>query len=299
MRVIEYQNLKWIDILKPTDEDIKFLEDNFNFHHLILEEIKTPTYHPLLGSYESYLFWILHFPDMDNNKQIRTIEIDFLITQNAFITVRYEDFDDFDDVFDKVQKNPERRLDKTTGHVFHFLIKKLLSATFPELDHIKEDIDKCEYRIFQNFDEKFIEQIAPIKLLVLDFIRALKPQKSIWDNALEIVLNFWGPGLKPYFVDLIADYSRILHFVETHKEVVDSLHLTSSSILDNKRNYTIKILTIFTAIILPLSLITSIYGMNLAHLPFANHPLAFWVFLAGLIITTLLMLILFRKRQWI
>ena len=131
MRVIEYQNLKWIDILKPTDEDIKFLQDNYNFHHLILEEIKTPTYHPLLGSYESYLFWILHFPDMDALKQIRTIEIDFLITQNAIITVRYEDFDDFEEVFAKIQKNPEKRLDKTTGHAFHFLIKKLFSATFP------------------------------------------------------------------------------------------------------------------------------------------------------------------------
>ena len=132
----------------------------------------------------------------------------------------------------------------------------------------------------------------------MDFIRALKPQKSVWDNSLEVVLNFWGSRLKPYFVDLLADYNRILHFVETHKEVVDSLHLTSSSILDNKRNHTIKILTIFTAIILPLSLITSIYGMNLAHLPFANHPLAFWVFMVGLTIATVLMLIFFRKRKW-
>ncbi len=299
MRVIGHQNLKWVDVLKPRDEDIKFLEENFEFHHLILEEIKTPTCHPLVESYRDYLFLILHFPDMDANERIQAIEIDFLITKNTFITIRYEDFDDFEKIFAEVQKNPDHRLDKTSGHLLHFLIKRLFSETFPELDRIKEEIDRCEDKIFQTFDEQIIEQIASIKRQVLDFTRALKPQKSVWEDMPEVVLSFWGERLKPYFSDLIADYNRTLHFVETHREVIDSLHLTSSSLLDSKRNYVIKILTIFTAIILPLSLVASIYGMNLLYLPLANHPLTFWLFLGGMFLATILILLFFRKRKWI
>lgn len=299
MRVIEHQNLKWVDILKPRSEDTKFLEENFEFHHLILGEIKTPTCHPLVESYQNYLFLILHFPDMDANERIQSIEIDFLITKNTFITIRYEDFDDFEKIFAEVQKNPNRHLDKTSGHLLYFLIKRLFSETFPELDRIKEEIDRCEDKIFQTFDEQIIEQIASIKRQVLDFIRALKPQKSVWENMPEVVLSFWGERLKPYFSDLIADYNRTLHFVETHREVIDSLHLTSSSLLDNKRNYVIKILTIFTAIILPLSLVASIYGMNLLYLPLASHPFAFWLFLGGMFLATILILLFFRKRKWI
>src|SRR3989338_7258409 len=97
MRTIERQNLKWIDILRPTDEDVKFLE-SLEFHPLIVHEIKTPTYHPLLEYYQTYLFWILHFPSWDPKKeQIQGVEIDFLVTKEALITIRYDDFRDFDE----------------------------------------------------------------------------------------------------------------------------------------------------------------------------------------------------------
>lgn len=300
MRTIEYRNLKWIDILNPKSEDVKFLENNFGFHPLILEEIKTPTYHPLLESYKTYLFLILHFPSFNTpNQQIQTIEIDFLITRDALITIRYQKFDDFEAIFKEIQKNPKSFLNKTTGHFFYYLIKQFFNGTFPELDQIEEEINQREDQIFRKFNETIIEQITSIKRRILDFIRAVKPQKYIWDSAPEIFVAFWGEPLKPYIHNLIADYNRILHFVETQREVIDSLHLSSNSLLDNRRNYVIKILTIFTAIILPLSLVASIYGMNLVNLPFAKHPMAFWIFLGGMIIVTILMIRLFRKKGWI
>lgn len=298
MRTIERQNLKWIDILRPTDEDLKFLE-GFNFHHLIVEEIKTPTYHPLIEYYQTYLFWILHFPAWDHTKkQIQTIEIDFLVTKDTLITIRYQEFKDFEEFWDEVAANKEKYFDKTTGHLFHRLVKKLFNNTFPELDRIKEAIDQLEIDIFEEFDENIIEKIASIKRQILGFLRAIKPQKSVWDSVPQHALNLWGERLKPYFSDLIADYNRTLHAAETHKEIVDSLHLTSSSLLDNKRNYVIKVLTIFTAIILPLSLLASIYGMNLAHLPGAGREDAFWWFLGGTLAVTAVMLVYFRAKKW-
>ena len=298
MRVIERQNLKWVDIFKPTDEDLKFLE-GMNFHPLIVHEVKTPTYHPLIESYQTYLFWILHFPSWDPKKeQIRGVEIDFLVTKEALITIRYDDFGDFDEFWNDADTNKEKYLDKTTGHLLHRLVKKLFNNMFPELDRIKEAIDQLENEIFEEFDENIIEKIASTKRQVLNFLGAVKPQKIVWDAAPHHVLNFWGERLKPYFSDLIADYNRTLYAVETYKEIIDSLHLTSSSLLDNKRNYVIKVLTIFTAIILPLSLLASIYGMNLSHLPGAARDDAFWWFLGGTLAVTAAMLIYFRKKKW-
>lgn len=300
MRNIEYQNLKWIDIVGPNGADIEFLKEQFDFHPLLLDEIMTPTYHPLIESYKTYLFLILHFPSFNPaNQQIQAIEVDCLITRNALITVRYQDFPDFDQIFSTVQNSPHQYLNKTTGHLLHLLTKRLFNKTFPELDRIKEEIDAVEDEIFERFDEGIIEKIAYLKHNILDFIRAMKPQKSVWATAPEIALDFWGESLKPYFSDLIADYSRILHFAETHREVADSLHLTSSSLLDNKRNYVIKILTIFTAILLPLSLFASIYGMNLAYLPLAADPGTFWWFMGWMLAVTLLALSWLKKNKWI
>src|SRR3989344_2404289 len=263
MREVKYDGVRWIDILKPTDKDIKFLGDNFNFHHLLLEEIKTPTYHTVIESYETYLFLILHFPNFyRRTSRIQAVEIDFLITKDALITVRYQDFPDFDNIAVEIATDQDQNLNKTTGHLLHHLTKKLFSKMFPELDRIKESIDEIEDNMFVSFGENIIEKIAHIKRQILDFIRALKPQKAVWDAAPEVALKFWGERIRPYISDLVADYNRTLHFTETHREVADSLHVTSSSLLDNRRNYVIKILTIFTAILLPLSLFASVYGMN-------------------------------------
>lgn len=300
MRIIEYKNLRWIDIFEPTEEEMQLLKKKFGFHSLILEEIKTPTYHPLIETYRRYLFLILHFPDFDvATEQIHGIEIDFLITKRALITVRYQNFSDFEEIFEEAEKKPTQYFNGSTGHLFHGLIKKLYTKTFPEIDRIKEEIDKNEGQIFQAFDETIIEQLASIKHQVLSFIRFIKPQKIVWDAAPDILINFWGESLKPYILDLIADFNRTLHLVETHKEIIDSLHLTSSSLLDNKRNHVVKILTIFTAILLPLSLFASIYGMNLANLPFSQDPATFWRFIFGMFIVTVLMLVFFHKRKWL
>jgi len=96
----------------------------------------------------------------------------------------------------------------------------------------------------------------------------------------------------------MADYNRTLHFTETHKEVLDSLHITSSSLLDNKRNYVIKVLTIFTAILLPLSFIASLYGMNVA-LPLGDDPMLFWWLLGGMTVGVLWGLAWLRKSKWL
>ncbi|MDP3792271.1 MAG: magnesium transporter CorA family protein [bacterium] len=300
MKIVESNGLKWVDIVKPKDEDIKFLEDNFPFHHLILEEIKTPTYHPVLESYGDYLFLILHFPNFyRKSKQIQSVEIDFLITKNALVTIRYQDFPDMENIFHDVEQNHNDYFNKTTGHLFHHLTKKLFSKMFPELDEIKKSIDDIEEHIFKDFNDNIIEKIAYIKKQILDFIRALKPQKAVWEAMHDTTLEFWGEEIKPYISDLIADYNRTLHFVETHREVMDSLHLTSSSLLDNRRNYVIKILTVFTAIILPLSLITSIYGMNLNYLPLADHPDMFWWFSGGMILIAVIAIIWLKKKGWV
>lgn len=67
MRTLKLKNLTWIDILKPQDSDIEFLQKNFDFHPLILKEIKKPTYHPSFEFYDNYLLWILHFPSWSNS----------------------------------------------------------------------------------------------------------------------------------------------------------------------------------------------------------------------------------------
>lgn len=299
MRILTLKKLTWIDILKPQEEDIGFLRENFDFHPLILKEIKNPTLHPLFEFYRTYLFWILHFPSWRANSHIISQEIDFLITGNTLITIRYNSFDDFEKIFKEIKEDEKKLRLETSGHLFYQIVRQLLDDTFPELDKIKEKTDQIEARIFIRLDEEIIEKITELKLNIINFIRAVKPQRSIWETAEDKVLEFWGEHFKPYFSDLFTDYRRILHIIETHKEVAETLYDSFDTLLSNKRNYIIKILTIFTAIILPLSLIASLYGMNLEYLPFASHPLAFWGFAIFMLGASVLALFYLKKKEWL
>lgn len=299
MRTLHLKKLKWIDILNPKKEDVEFLRKNFSFHPLILEEIKHPTFHPLLESYESYLFWITHVPNWGTNSHIVSQEVDFLMTSDALVTIRYQKFDDFEKVYEEIAKNQERYRLEITGHLFYHIVRSLLEDTFPELDKIKKEVDEIEEEIFSKLDERIIERLTGLKRDATDFLRTLKPQKYVWEAAQKKCLDFWGARFKPYFSDLFADYHRIFHIIETHKEAVDTLFGSSEALLNAKRNYVIKILTIFTAVILPLSLITSLYGMNIKYLPGSDNPFAFFIFIILMIVVSISSLIYFKWKKWL
>ncbi|MEW6407854.1 MAG: magnesium transporter CorA family protein [Patescibacteria group bacterium] len=299
MRQLQLKNLTWIDILKPQEKDIDFLRKNFDFHPLILREIKNPTFHPLFESYENYLYWILHFPSWGNNSHIVSQEVDFLITKDALITIRYRKFGDFEEIFKKIEKNQNNLFFETSSHLFYQIVKQLFDDTFPELDKIEKKIDQIEEKIFVKFDEGVIEKMAEIKFNIIDFIKAAKPQQFIWQTVQDKVLKFWGAEFKPYFSDLFTNYHRVLHIIETQQKVIDTLYSSSDALLSNKRNYVIKILTIFTAILLPLSLVASLYGMNLKYLPLSSYPFAFWGFVIFMGLVSLLALIYFKFKKWL
>ncbi|MEK7628179.1 MAG: magnesium transporter CorA family protein [Patescibacteria group bacterium] len=298
MQVVKFGNLQWIDIVAPCDDDIRYLEDHFGFHQLILQEVRTPTLHPLVAEYEGYLFLVLHFPNQSKNTgRVLNAEIDFLITTDTIVSVRYQTFDDFQEQLHSMADNHD--VHKTTGHLFHAMAKHLFSSTFPELDGIKKAVDDAEDAIFAHVDDANIERLADIKRKVLDILRALRPQESVWESFHTIATRFWGEGMRPYLSDLDADYNRVLHFAEMHLSIIDSIHVTASFLLDNRRNNVMKVLTLFTAIILPLSLITSIFGMNFTHIPYAANPQAFYWLIAGMVASTILMIVYFRNKKWL
>ncbi len=276
------------------------LEKEYGVHPVILDELRTPTLHPLFESYGSYLFAVMHFPHLNDAQQrMETVEIDFIITKHAIITIRYRSFPDFDEVFRDMQSE-DMHEEVMPGHVFHRIIKALIKKTAPEITHIRQAVDAAEDAMLDYIDDRNIERLALVKRLVLDFLRALRPQKALWEEDVpEAGLAFWGDSMKPYVSDLSASYNRILYLAENYLSTIDSIYLTSSVLLDNKRSNVIKILTLFTAIILPLSLITSIYGMNITHLPGSGNPHIFWWFAGGMTVVAISMYGFFRYSKWI
>jgi magnesium transporter len=174
----------------------------------------------------------------------------------------------------------------------------LLESCFPKLDHISEKLDKIEEEIFAGNEKEMVIEISVVKRDVLNFRRTLKPQRTVFDSLAQKDYKFIEPGLRPYFQDLVGTNIRIWNNLESTKETIESLEATNNSLLSNKLDMTMKVLTLFSAVLLPLTVYSSIMSMSV-NIPMHNNPLAFWMHAGIMFVLAFVTIILFKTKKWL
>jgi magnesium transporter len=305
METIKIKDLTWIDIVDPKKEDIEYLKQNFDFHPIVLNELTTPTLRPKVENYDHYLYMVLHFPIYHpKEKTSKSMEIDFLITATTLITVRYGKIQPLLEFWKKCEaKDFDPHFGETIASLLYCMIDELNNFSLRQLDHVTKKIDAIEKEIFgtENVrkEEKIVEEISIIRRDILDFRRTLKPQNTIFESLKMRGAEFFGKSGEPYFADIIGDHMRVWNLLENNKETIESLQEANDSLLSNRTNKIIKILTIFTAVVLPLTLITSLFSMHTDYLPIIGSGYDFWLVLVAMLVCALVMMIFFRKKKWL
>lgn len=296
------KKITWIDIEKPTKNDVDFLRENFNFHELVLNEIIPDTIRTKVDVYDDYFYLVLHFPAFDKaTRSTRSQELDILVNNNTIITLHKEAIIPLKSIFDQFnlyEEEKQKYISEADGpaKMLYHLIDSLLNSCFPKLDHISENIDQAERAIFQDEEKNMIREVSIIKRDILDFRRALKPQRQILESLEVTVIKFFGENYKPFFNDLLGHHMRIWDNLENYKELTESLESTNATLFSSKLNETIRILTIFTALLMPISIIVGIFGMNVI-VPFQSHPQGFIIILSLATLIILSIYLYFKKKK--
>ncbi|MDP2934321.1 MAG: magnesium transporter CorA family protein [bacterium] len=305
METIKIKNLTWVDIVDPKKEDIEYLKQNFDFHPIVLGELTIHTLRPKVENYDHYLYMVLHFPIYHpEEKTSKSMEIDFLITPTTLITVRYGKIQPLQEFWKKCEaKDIDPHFGETTASLLYYMIGELNNFSSRQLDHITRKIDDIEKEIFgtKNIkkEEKIVEEISIVRRDILDFRRILKPQNTIFESLKTRGTEFFGKSEEPYFVDIIGDHMRVWNLLENNKETIESLQEANDSLLSNRTNRIMKIITLFAVIVFPLTLVAAIFGMNTKYLPIIGMENDFWIILGIMFIGTISMLILFKIKKWL
>lgn len=304
MEKIQIQNLNWIDLVDPDRKDINYLRENFNFHPVVLKELLSPTLRPKVEHYNGYLFMVLHFPIYHpKEKSTKSLELDFLITKDALITIRYEKIQPLQEFWKKCQTDRQYLyFQNSPALLLHCMLEELNNFSLRQIDHITKKINDIEKRIFKTKKTKeeteLVEKILLIRKDILDFRRTIKPRSAILESLKSRGIEFFGKKMEPYFIDIIGDHMRIWDLLENHKETIESLQEANDSWLSNRTNLVMKILTLFAVIVFPLSLLAAIWGMNTQYLPIVGMRYDFWIILAIMMIGTFFMLAVFKRKKW-
>lgn len=303
-KIIKEQKVTWINIQRPTKKDLNFLKKKFNIHPLVLDEFINPSYRPKVEQYENYIFMILYYPTYDNEKRITTPrELNIIATKDTLITSHYASIFPLKTLFKSCKAYREARksyMKEGAGPLLYYVLSGFWQSCFIKLQSINSRINKIEKEIFSGKEKEMVLEISLVKTDIINFWRIIKPQNEVLDSLLKEGPEFFGQDISPYFADLSGVYDQVLHGLESHKEAILALEDTNQSLLSARINEIIQVLTIFSVIFLPLTLISSIWGMNFPQsLPLTQSPLGFWLISIMMLVITGGMIIYFRKKKWL
>lgn len=295
-------NFTWIDVHKPTDDDIAVLRRDVPIHQLAIDEFVAPTVQSRATQYPDGLFLAIHVPLFNvEERATYPAEVDIILTETYLVTGHADDVYQLDAFFDRVAGG-----DHTCGgrpiagpaHLLHAVLDLLITSCFPRLDHITRNIDTIEDGVFHGDEVHMVREISVVKRDILNFRRAVMPQRSVLESLLRKNDRFIPSDLVPYLHDLVDANARLWHILESQKETIESLESTNDTLLSTRLNGQMRILTVFSAILLPAALYATFMGITNMDI-LRGHPYAGSIHAGLMVALSLATLVLFRIRRWI
>ncbi len=302
VQTITHGKVTWTDITNPTHEDIEHLRRNFSFHPLDLEDCLSKIERPKIDEYDDYLFIVMHFPIYDRDRQIsEPTEIDFFIGATYLVTVHDGRLKPVTQLFEDCrayEQTRRRHMGAGASRVLYSVIDALVDYCFPILSKLDHHIHTIEEEIFTENMRQIVQRISVVRRDIIALRRIIKPQLAIVSNLEHVDRPFIREDLDVYFGDIHDHLQKAWEILEDHRDVLEGLSETSDSVISYRINDVMKLLTIISVMMLPLTLISGIYGMNVL-LPAQNHPWAFPIIVALMFAIALGMLIFFRIKHWL
>lgn len=295
---VEHDGLRWINLERPTRADRAWLEEHHDFHPLDYEDVFSRNQRPKVDEYPDYLFIVLHFPAYDKKiGRLNQAEVDIFIGPDYVITIPNEPIQPLEYLYERCRTREDEReqlFEKGPGYLLYKIVDSCVDAAFPMLAKIGNKLERLETDIFEGNSKAIVRDISNAKQEVINFRKITRPQRAALRD-LERTKRYIPDNLDIYFDDITDASERIWDMLENYKEVVEGLESTNESVLTHEANDVLRLLTALSAILLPLTLITGIFGMNNAVLGEGSRA-AFYITIAVMVLMAGVLSYVFRKR---
>jgi magnesium transporter len=293
--------LSWIHLDSPTPEEAMLLAERFGWHPLDVEDVLSKRQRPKVDEYADYRFVVLHFPVYDKAVQrLNAGELDVFLGPDYLVTLPTVELLPVTRLFQRCADDPELReslFSKGSGYLLYHVLDDLFDYCFPILDKIGHKLDRIEDDIDEGRFEEIVRDISKAKQEIISYRKIIKPQRPTLRLLERHVERFLPEDLELYFDDLVDASERIWDILDNYKEVVEALEATNEAALSHRQNDVLRVLTIFSVLLLPLTLIASIFGMNV-NFPGFGTAVAFWVIVGAMAGVLAALLAFFRWRRF-
>ena len=299
---IDSNGLRWVNIEWPGSLERSWLEEHFEFHALDLEDVLSRNQRPKIDVYDDYLFIVLHLPVFDPQAgRLGAGELDVFVGPDYVVTIPNMPLQPVEYLFERCRAKEELReqlFSRGSGYLLYRLVDDSFDYCFPMLRKIGNKLDALEDQIFEERAEEVVRDISNVKQEIISYRKIIKPERPTLRVLEGHVERFLPEELELYFDDIVDAAERIWDLLDNYKEVVEALEDTNEAVISHQQNRILQILTVFSVVLLPLTLISGIFGMNVTFPGYATHT-AFWIIVGGMIVTIVGMLGFFRLKRWL
>lgn len=300
-----YNGLTWVDLESPTREEVAHILEEFDLPELVGEEILTNTLRSRVDLYDDFIYLILHFPTGSGEDLGKSgeQEVDFILGKKFLVTVRYELLDpihQFAKLFERNSLGSSERLMNHSGYIFMEMMKQFYKNSLRELETVGQKIREIENRIFTNEEERMVKEISKTSRKLLDFKQAVRFHQEVLKSYETASIRFFGEEYGYYASIITSEFNKVNGFLESHREVLAELQRTNDSLLSTRSNEIMRTFTIMTFVMMPLTIITGIFGMNtVGDLIFIKKIDDFFFIIGAMTLTAFVMFLFFRFRKWL
>ncbi|HET9878466.1 MAG TPA: magnesium/cobalt transporter CorA [Candidatus Limnocylindria bacterium] len=296
-------SVRWINIDEPRLVDRAWLAETFGFHELDLEDVASHNQRPKLDEYDDYMFLVMHFPRYDKESgRLHSAELDVFIGPDYVITLPNEQIVPLPALFERAQTREDFReqlMSKGSGYLLYHILDRCVDAGFPMLGQLGRKLRRLEDDIFEGRSStEIVREISNAKQEIINFRAVIRPQRAVFRSLERSKQRYLTDELDIYFDDLTDASERIWDVLENFKEIVEGLESTNESVISHRLNDVLRVLTAFSVILLPLTLLASIFGMNV-HFPGYDTPAGFWIVIGTMVVILVALVAFFRRRGWL
>lgn len=290
----------WMDFFQASDEEFKLLADLFAFHPLAIEDCANARHHPKIDDYGDYLFMIVHAPDFDNElEQLRTSELDIFFGKNYTVTYHVKDISSVEVMKDRLQKNSIVWMKRGGDFFLHSILDHVMESYEPVVEDLGEEVSWAEQEVFFNPDDKFLKAIFGIKKDVFYIRNIMLRQRDTISTLSKEHFPYVTEKARLYMRDTCDALIRFMDLINVYHDRLNSTVETYLIFDSNRLNQVIKGLTVIASVMLPLTVITGIYGMNFKFMPEVEWEYGYFFALGIMALTAVVTIIFMRRKKWL
>jgi len=292
--------LHWLDLEDPTVQEATVLEDPFHFHPLAIEDCLSEIHHPKVDDYDDYLYLIVHGIRFDApTDQFVTRELDVFLGRNYLVTHHRGPMRSITAAREQCGKNLQAAMPRGVDFLLHQILDQMFEHYFPNLDAIEDKIQLVQVEVFEHATKETLDRIFVLKRDVAQLRRICTPQREIVHRLARGEFRVISPKAAIYFRDIYDNLYRIVDASYSYQDMMQGTLDAYLNAVNNRLNETMKRMTLLTAVLACLTVITGVYGMNFKHMPELEWRYGYvWAILLMLALPSTL-IYWFRRKGWI